>query len=60
VKKEELKSFNAVVRDISSLVELSDEALEGVVGGLAVPIHNCPSDIRACEPDCGSNCPNLA
>lgn len=57
MKKEELKSFNAVVRDISSLEELSDEALEQIVGGLAIGVSDCPTD-RACEPDC--NCNNLA
>lgn len=58
MKKEEIKSFNAVVRDISSLVELSDESLEQVVGGVAAPVQSCPSDVRACEPDC--RCNNLA
>jgi hypothetical protein len=57
VKNEELKSFNAVVRDVSSLVELNDEVLEQVVGGLLSPVDSCPTD-RACEPDC--RCNNLA
>jgi hypothetical protein len=62
VKNEELKSFNAVVRDISSLVELSDEALEQVVGGLAALVDGCSSNVRACEPDCRCNsaCTTLA
>lgn len=56
--KKELVSFNAVVRDISSLPELSDETLETVVGGLIAPVQDCSTD-RACEPDCRANCPNL-
>jgi hypothetical protein len=62
VKNQEIKSFNPVVRDISSLVELSDESLNQVIGGVALDVvSDCP-DNRACEPDCRCNsaCTNLA
>jgi|GEM_PF-4443067 len=59
MKKKELVSFNEVVRDISSLVELNDEELDQVMGGFANSIEQgCPSD-NACEPNCRSNCPGL-
>jgi hypothetical protein len=57
--KKELVSFNEVVRDIPSLVELNDEALDAVVGGYAADIEmGCPTD-NACEPNCRSDCGNL-
>lgn len=57
MNKKELTSFNQVVRDIASLPELSDEALETVVGGKVSQSETCNTD-RACEPDC--RCNNLA
>ncbi|WP_146210201.1 hypothetical protein [Vitiosangium sp. GDMCC 1.1324] len=58
--KKEIVSFNPVVRDISSLVELEDEALDQVLGGRAIgDVSGCPTD-NACEPNCRANCPNLA
>ena len=41
--KKELVSFNEVVRDISSLTELSDEGLETVAGGKAASAQACPT-----------------
>ncbi|ATB44027.1 hypothetical protein CYFUS_009508 [Cystobacter fuscus] len=58
--KKELVSFNAVVRDISSLPELSDETLETVVGGAVISPNTpslpgtCATD-NACEPNCRCN-----
>ncbi len=37
--KKELVSFNAVVRDIPSLVELDDAALEHVIGGMVIGLE---------------------
>ncbi len=52
MKKQELKSFNEVVRDISSLEDLNDASLDAVVGGKVVVIEKCNTDIIACEPNC--------
>lgn len=63
MKNKEIQSFNPVVRDISKLVELSDEALSQVSGGLASTSigDSCPTN-NACEPVCRCNsaCTNLA
>ncbi|MFL5357760.1 hypothetical protein [Archangium sp.] len=54
--KKELVSFNEVERDLSSLLELDDEALETVVGGYAA------GDGEGCivnyspEPGCNTLC----
>ncbi|EPX60789.1 hypothetical protein D187_001438 [Cystobacter fuscus DSM 2262] len=50
--KKELVSFNDVVSDIPSLVELDDETLETVVGGYS-------SDDGSGEPSEGPSCNTL-
>ena len=56
--KKELVSFNPVVKDIESLVELDDRELEQALGGYAVDDSTCATN-DACEPNCRTNCPTL-
>lgn len=55
-EKKELVSFNEVVRDIASLVELDDEALDVVVGGHASGIELASATDAAEEPGCNTLC----
>jgi hypothetical protein len=57
--KKEIESFNQVVCNVSSLVELDDAQLTAVVGGYTKPVESCPTN-DACEPNCRSLCTNLA
>lgn len=62
MKKQELVSFNTVVRDVSTLAELDDAQLDQVVGGYASDELSICSTDAACEPNCRCNsaCPTLA
>ncbi len=55
-EKKELVSFNEVVRDIASLVELDDEALDVVVGGHGSGIELASAPGAAEEPGCNTLC----
>ncbi|WP_224367863.1 hypothetical protein [Hyalangium versicolor] len=57
--KKEIESFNPVVCNVSTLVELDDEQLDAVVGGYARDVEECPTN-NACEPNCHGLCTNLA